>query len=407
MSSPRRPFRTERESWPRTFRLDSGSGRVERDVDEEIDFHIEMRTRRLVDTGLDPAAARAQALSRFGDLSAVRTECLTIDHQRERAMQRANHLEDLRQDAAYAVRTLWQNKGFTAIVLVILALGIGANTAMFTLVDALLLRTLPVPQAGQLVTLGDPTRTGSLSEGSPRADLASYPLYADIRARNNSLSGVYASGRTGRLDVFIDRDSTGSVRSGSEAEHPHGRFVSGNYFSVLQLHASLGRTFAADDDRVPGDDPVVVISHAYWQRRFAGDRSAVGQSMVVNGTPLTIVGVGPVGFTGDIVGQPNDMWIPLMMQPSVMPHTEWMDDRGISWLMMMGRLKPGISMEQARSDITAVMKRSLTDNAKGEEIGADPPVILGAAEIDYEGGRPLIPSARWRSRGGCSPTTRS
>jgi predicted permease len=365
-SSPGAP----RDRSPRIFRLEGGPRRVERDVDEEIDFHIEMRTRRLVDAGLDPAAARAQALRRFGDLSAVRSECLTIDHQRERAMQRANHLEDLRQDAAYAVRTLVQNKGFTAIVLLILALGIGANTAMFTLVDALLLRTIPVPHAEQLVTIGDPTRTGSLSEGSPRADLASYPLYADLRAQNHSLSGVYASGRTGRLDVIIDRDSAGSARSSTEAEHVRGRFVSGNYFSVLQLHASLGRTFATDEDRVPGDDPVVVISHDYWQRRFAGDRSAVGRTVLVNGTPLTIVGVGPAGFTGDIVGQPIEMWIPLMMQPTVMPHTEWMDDRGISWLLMMGRLKPGVSMEQARSDIAAVMKRSLIDNAKGDEIGA-------------------------------------
>jgi len=370
MSSPRHHSDTPHDRRPRIFRLEGGSTRLARDVDEEIDFHIEMRTRRLVEAGLDPASARAQALSRFGNLSAVRDECLDIDYKRERAMQRANHLEDLRQDAGYAVRTLVQNKGFTAIVLLILALGIGANTAMFTLVDALLLRTLPVPHADRLVTIGDPTRTGSLSEGSPRADLASYPLYADARAQNHSLSGLYASGRTGRLDVFIDRDSTGSVRSAAEAEHPRGRFVSGNYFSVLQLQPSLGRAFATDEDRVPGDDPVVVISHDYWQRRFAGDPSAIGRTMLVNGTPLTIIGVGPAGFTGDIVGQPIEMWIPLMMQPSVMPHTTWMEDRGISWLLLMGRMKPGVSMEQARSDITAVMKQSLIDNATGDEIGA-------------------------------------
>jgi predicted permease len=370
MSSSRHPSDSPRDRRPRIFRLEGGPARVERDVNEEIEFHIEMRTRRLIESGLDSASARAQALSRFGNLSAVRDECLDIDYKRERAMQRANHLDDLRQDASYAVRTLVQNKGFTAIVLLILALGIGANTAMFTLVDALLLRTLPVPHAEQLVTIGDPTRTGSLSEGSPRSDLASYPLYADVRAQNQSLSGLYASGRSGRLDVFIDRDSTGSVRSGTEAEHPHGRFVSGNYFSVLQLQASLGRTFAPDEDRVPGDDPVVVISHDYWQRRFAGDRSAVGRTIVVNGISLTIIGVGPVGFTGDIVGQPYDIWIPLMMQPSVMPHTDWMDDRGTSWLLMMGRLKPGTSIEQARSDIATVMKRSLLGNAKGDVIGS-------------------------------------
>jgi len=370
MSTPRRSSDLPSGSSRRSFRLDSGPGRAERDLDEEIDFHIAMRAKRLVDSGLDPVAARAQALRRFGDVSTVRAECLTIDHERERAMQRANHLGDIRQDAGYAVRTLLHSKGFTAIVLLILALGIGANTAMFTLVDALLLRTLPVPGAEQLITIGDPTRTGSLSEGSPRTDLASYPLYADVRVRNQSLRGIYASGRTGRLDVIIDRDSSGGARSSVEAEHPRGRFVSGSYFSVLQLQPSLGRTFAADEDRVPGDDPVVVISHDYWRRRFAGDRSVIGRTILANGTPLTIVGVGPAGFTGDIVGQSIELWIPLMMQPAVIPHTAWLDDRGINWLLMMGRLKPGVTIEQARSDISAVMKRSLIDNATGNQIGS-------------------------------------
>lgn len=369
-SESRRPGGDPRDHRPRIFRIESGAERAERDVDEEIGFHIDMRVKRLVESGLDPAAARATALSRFGDISEVRSECLTIDHERERAMQRANHLEDLRRDAGYAVRTLIQNRSFTAVVLLILALGIGANTAMFTLVDALLLRTLPVPHPGELVTVGDPTRTGSVSQGSPRADLASYPLYADVRDQNQSLSGLYASGRTDQLDVFIDRDSTGSTPSTAGAEHPHGRFVSGNYFTVLQLHASLGRTFADDEDRVPGDAPVVVISHDYWQRRFASDRSAIGSTIVVNGTPLTIVGVGPVGFIGDLVGQRIDMWIPLMMQPSVMPNENRLDDRNINWLLMMGRLKPGVTLEQAHSDIAAVMKRSLLTNARGEMIGA-------------------------------------
>jgi predicted permease len=361
--------RTPRDRWPRIFRLESGPARVERDVDEEIEFHLAMRARRLVESGLDPAAARVEALRQFGDLSAVRTECLTIDHQRERAMKRANHFDELRQDAAYAVRTLGQHRGFAAIVMLILALGIGANTAMFTLVDALLLRALPVSHPEQLITIGDPTRTGSLSEGTPRADLASYPLYADLRDQSHSVSGLYASGRTGRLDVIVDRDSAGSARPAAEAEHPHGRLVSGNYFAVLQIRAAVGRTFAADEDRVPGDDPVVVISHDYWQRRFAGDRSAVGRTISVNGTPLTIIGVTPPGFTGDIVGQPMDIWIPLMMQPSIMPHNAWLTDRTISWLLLMGRLKPGVTLEQARGDFATLVKRSLTTNATGDQIG--------------------------------------
>src|SRR6185369_6187810 len=118
-------------------------------------------------------------------------QCVSINHQRERAMTRANHLGNLRQDIGYGVRTLRKNRGFTAVMLLILALGIGANTAMFTLIDALLLRSLPVPDPASLVSIADPSRTGSLSQGTPRSDLFSYPLYQDIRARNRSLTGVY------------------------------------------------------------------------------------------------------------------------------------------------------------------------------------------------------------------------
>lgn len=367
MSGP--PSHSARGGWRRIFRLETGPKRVERDVDEEIEFHLAMRARRLAESGLAPEDARAEALRQFGNISAVRSECLTIDHQRVRAMKRANHLEDLRQDAAYAVRTLAQHRGFAAIVVLILALGIGANTAMFTLIDALLLRTLPVPRPEQLITIGDPTRTGSVSQGSPQADLASYPLYADLREHDGIVSGLYASGRTPRLDVLIDRDSTGGGLSSREAEHPRGRFVSGNYFSVLQVRAAAGRTFAADEDRVSGDDPVVVISDAYWKRRFAGERSVIGRGISVNGTPLTIIGVTPPGFTGAIVGQPTEMWIPLMMQPSVMAHSPWLTDRTTNWLLLMGRLEPGVTLAQARGAFAALVERTLLENATGDQVG--------------------------------------
>lgn len=356
-----------RDRRPRIFRLEGGPERLERDVDEEIEFHLTMRARRLVERGLDPAAARAEALRQFGDPRAVRAECLTIDQQRVRAMERANHLGNLRQDLAYAVRTLRQHKGFSSIAILILALGIGANTAMFTLVDALMLRPLPVPHPEQLITIGDPARTNSWSQGSPRVDLVSYPLYVDLRDQNRVVSGLYASGLTMGLDVLIDRDERGSARPGAEAEHPRGRFVSGNYFSVLQVPAAVGRTFAPDEDRVPGDASVVVISHAYWQRRFAGDRSAIGRTILVNGTPMTIIGVTPPGFTGDIVGQPMDLWVPLTMQPVLMPHTPWLTDRSLNWLLLMGRLKPGVTLAQARSVFTELATRSLLAHATAAE----------------------------------------
>lgn len=337
-----------------------GSKRVEREVDAEIEFHIAMRTRKLIDAGLTPAAAREEALRQFGDFSGVRAECLTINHQRERAVSRATHWANLRQDAAYAVRTLRQHKGFAVVMLLILALGIGANTAMFTLIDALMLRSLPVEDPGTLITIGDPSRTGSLSQGTPRTNLASYPVYQGIRDNNRVLSGLYASGRMGRLDAFIGTHGAGSGGTGG-AEHPRGRLVSGNYFSVLGIPAFAGRVFTQKEDEAPGRDPVAVISHGYWQRRFAGDRSAIGRPITVNGTPVTIIGITPPGFTGDLVGQSIEIWFPMMMQPLLLPHTGWLTDRGISWLLMMGRLKPGVSLVQAKNDITPVARRALVE----------------------------------------------
>lgn len=346
----------------RVFRLEVGAKGVERDVDAEIEFHLAMRTRKLIANGMSPDQARQQALRRFGDLPKVRDQCLTIDQGRERAMKHADRFTNLRLDIGYAVRTLWQRRGFTTVLLLILALGIGANTATFTVIDALLLRTLPVPHSEELVSIGDPSRTGAVSEGTPGGDIASFPVYADVRDQNHVLSGVYASGRTGRLDAIIDRASSGGS-AGDEPEHPRGRLVSGNFFAVLEVPAYLGRTFAADEDKVPGGDPVVVISHDYWQRRFGGERSAIGRSISLAGSPFTIVGITPPGFSGDIVGQATEVWIPLMMQPVIMPHRPWLTDRATSWLLLMGRLTPGKALAEARAALTTIIRRSLIDNA--------------------------------------------
>ncbi|MDB4912300.1 MAG: permease [Gemmatimonadetes bacterium] len=351
---------SDRGAWTRVFRIGVGAKHLERDVDQELDFHIAMRTQKLLATGLPPDAARAKALERFGDLRTVRDSCLDIDHQRERAMRRTNYLSNLRQDITYALRTMRQNAGFTAVVLLTLALGIGANTSTFTLIDALVLRSLPVPHPEQLVTIGNPARVGGLSEGTPRNDIASYPLYADVRAQSKLLAGVYASGRSNRLDMLADEKQ-------KEPEHPRGRYVSANYFSVLQVPAALGRTFSPEEDRAIGGAPVLVISYGYWLTRFAGDRSVVGRSVLVNGVPLTIIGVAPRSFPSDIVGQRTDVWIPIMEQHALMPNSPALTDRSVSWILMMGRLAPGVTLAQARAEVTAIENRSLVENAKPAE----------------------------------------
>jgi predicted permease len=351
---------SERSDWTRVFRIGVGARHIERDVDQELDFHIAMRTQKLVAGGLAPDAARAKALERFGDLRTVRDSCLDIDHQRERAMRRTNHFSNLRQDISYALRSMRENVGFTAVVLLTLALGIGANTSTFTLIDALVLRTLPVPHPEQLVTIGNPARVGGLSEGTPRNDIVSYPVFADVRAQSKLLSGVYASGRASRLDMLAEEAQ-------KEPEHPRGRYVSANYFSVLQVPAALGRTFSADEDRAAGGAPVIVISHAYWLTRFGGDRSVVGRSVRLNGVPLTIIGVAPRSFTGDIIGQRTEVWIPIMEQPVLMPNSPALTERGTSWILMMGRLAHGVTLAQARSELTTLENRSLIENAKATE----------------------------------------
>ena len=324
---------------------------VEEDLAEELRFHLDEETERNVARGMAPAEARLAARRAFGNVTAAQESARQTFTWR--------WLEDLAQDARYGLRSLRQNRGFAATVLLIVALGIGANTATFTLVDALILRPLPVPHPEQLVAVGDRARTGSMSTGGPNTGLASYPVYADLRDQNHVVTGLYAQGRTGQLDAVPQGAAAGDV------EHPRARFVSGNFFEVLQVPAWLGRTFTGAEDRVPGGDPVVVVSYAYWQRRLAGDRSWIGRAISLNGVPLTVVGVAPQDFFGDIVGQAPDLWIPLMMQPVLQPHTPLLEDRGANWLLLMGRLAPGVTVERARAEFQRLDARTILDHATG------------------------------------------
>jgi hypothetical protein len=297
----------------RIFRLGSGPQRVERDVDTELAFHLDMRIRKLIERGVDPAAARAQALRQFGDWDMVRSEMLDIDYQQEKTVRRANYFAELRQDAFYGLRSLSKNVGFALVIVLSLAIAIGANTAIFTLINALILRPLPVPNADQLVAIGNVRRAYSVSQGGLRTDLYSYRTYTELRKKTPLLSGLAATGRSGRLELVIDDAKSRSAGANAGVETARGRLVSGNYFSVLGVTAAAGRLHTPDDDRVANGAPVVVISYAYWMRRFAGDRSVLGKTITINRTPFTIIGVGPEGFHGEVVGTMNDLWITLTM----------------------------------------------------------------------------------------------
>ncbi|HEX6052572.1 MAG TPA: ABC transporter permease, partial [Gemmatimonadaceae bacterium] len=297
-----------------------------------------------------------------------------------RAVKRANYLAELRQDVGYALRALRGNLGFTVVIVLSLAIGIGANTAIFTLIDALLLRQLPVPNAHELVAVGDRRRVNSASDGSPRGDLYSFAQYEFMRGETRMVTGLAATGRTGRLDVVMG-DSGSTARGGAEPEHPRGRLVSGNYFRVLGVPAWIGRTITTDDDRVANGAPVAVISHAYWQRRFGGDRGVIGRVVHVNRTPFTIIGVTPPGFHGEVVGRMSDIWMPLTMQPAIM-HRDWLTDRDAAWLLALGRLAPGISLEQAKVGLTQLVRQSLVETAPESRAARE----ADKAEVPVESG---------------------
>ncbi|HEX8724152.1 MAG TPA: ABC transporter permease [Gemmatimonadaceae bacterium] len=308
-------------------------------------------------------------------------------------MKRGNFLDHLRRDFAYAIRALRHHRGFSAVVVLTLALGIGANSAIFSLVDALLLRSLPVAHPEQLVALGDVTQTNSVWTGAPRTDVYSYPLYEDIRDDNTVLSGVYATTGTGSLAFgFAESSDSGSDRAASapKPEYPHARYVTANYFRVLGVAPARGRVFRPDEDRAAGAAPVIVISDGYWKRRFARDPRAIGRTVSVNHVPMTIVGVTPPAFTGDVVAERTDVWIPVSMAPALTPTNDWLNDRRWDGLLLMGRRKPGVTFAQARAELVPLIRRLLDraaaanpkSGASGSQV-EDIPISSGARGFSY------------------------
>jgi predicted permease len=257
------------------------------------------------------------------------------------------------QDVRYGFRMLVKNPGFTAVAVLTLALGIGANTAIFTLINAVLLKMLPIQDPGRLVVLGDPSAVGNRSLGTPQTDIFSAPLYRELRDGNSVFSGMYAAGSAHRVDMN-DASQPGSGNVSSSV-----RIVSGNYFSVLGVNAVAGRTLTSDDDKAQHGHPVAVISYDCWKNRFALSPETIGKTVRLNHYPFTIIGVAPPGFFGDIVGENLDIFVPLAMQAELMRGRDWYQNRNASWLQIMGRLKPGASLEQARANLNVVYQQIL------------------------------------------------
>ena len=317
---------------------------MERNMSDELQFHLERRAEDLrVHHGLSTEEAMRIARLEFG----------SVEKYKEEARQSLGLrlLDELRADLRYALRTFGRSRGFTAAAIATLALGIGANTAVFSVVDALLLRKLPVTNPDELVVfdwLRTPESMVARHLGYGRAGgvpglgiRTSFSALTVERFGEHTatLSNIFAFSPTGTLTIVEDQ----------QADTVSGLFVTSQYFAGLGVGAIAGRTLSASDDR-PQADPVAVISHRYWRRRFASNPSVVGKTIDVNRVPVAIVGITPEGFEGPRMSESSDIMLPLAVAARLSP-TGRAQPVSVWWLQMMGRLKPGVTREQALADL--------------------------------------------------------
>ncbi len=362
---------------------------VEQEMDEELRGFLDAAAKEKMRSGMSQEEARRAARVEMGSLDAVKEEIRSSGWEAT--------LEKLLQDLRFGFRVLRKNPGFTAVVVITLALGIGANTAIFTLIDALMFKSLPVDTPKQLVLYSDGGTRGFVGIGQGHYDIFSYPLYEHLRDNGAPFEGV-AAFRTvlDRLDFRVQ-----GLGENEPAQLAWGRLVSGNYFSVLGVRAVLGRVLTPEDDR-PEAAPTAVISYSYWTRRFNNDRSVIGGVLNVNGILLTLAGVTPPEFFGESVESPlADFWLPVTLQPRLMPDRgSLLKDSEVNWLNLVARLKPGVNMQQAQASVDVVFRQFLTERAgprpsaeEGRRIHGSyiklNPGVSGVSELRFLYSRPL------------------
>ncbi len=268
-------------------------------------------------------------------------------------------MQNLWKDIQFGLRLLAKSPGFTAIAVITLALGIGANTAIFSLMNQILLRELPVKNPDELVILRSPgPQSGHVSSDGDSAESFSYPMYKGLRNNNSVFSGILAR-----------YTFAASVASHGQTDRASGELVSGNYFEVLGVQPAVGRVFSQEDDRVPGAQPVVVLSNSYWQRRFGGDPSVLNKVLLINNVEMTVVGVSPASFSGIQVGESPDLFVPLMMTQQMTLYGETLDGWNDYWMKVLARRKPGVSVKQAQAGINAAYRPLLDEQLAQSKSG--------------------------------------
>lgn len=301
--------------------------RRDADLQRELDAYVEQETANQITAGMTPEHARRAAVRKLGNVARVRED---LYEQNSLVM-----LEACGRDLSYAARHLRRNPGFALVAIMSVALGIGANASVFTLLDQIILRSLPVDDPDQLVLV---TAEGfQYGNASGDGNELSYPMYVDLRDNNQVFTGMFC-----RYSLWFD------VSVGGSAERVRAELVSGTYFTTLGIQPAAGRVLDPSDDRAPGGHPVVVLSHRYWRNRFRSDPGVIGSSMRVNNQPMSIVGVAHERFDGTNLGSATHVFVPVMMAQEVSPITAPLRDRRMRWLNVFGRVRPGVSPEQAQ-----------------------------------------------------------
>ena len=337
-------MRPERWSYTIPLRLRSlfRWAQADQELDEELRDHLERKTEEYVAQGMTLEDAYRRARLDLGGIEQTKEEC--------RDARRLNWIQDLIQDLRYGLRILRKSPGFTAAVVLTLALGIGANTAIFTLVNAVMLKSLPVANPSQLYRLGDNNNRG-IEVGTQNGGsfvLYSYPLYENLRDHTPEFRQL-AAFKSNLSDLSVRRH-----RDSAAAEPRKGEYVSGNYFTMFGMRAFAGRLLAPPDDS-SGAPRVAVMAYHTWQQHFGLDPSLIGSSFNINGIPFTIAGVTPPGFYGDTLrSDPPDFWLPLAANPD-----RWMFRVEFNWLYLIGRLRPDVAPERAQARLTVELQQWL------------------------------------------------
>ncbi len=323
-------------NWFRLRNLESG-------LDRELEYHIDRRVADLMQSGLPEPEARRQAALELGGVTQVQEEV--------RDIWLTQWLRDFAYDLRFSARSFLRNPAFTTTAVLSLALGIGATTAIYSLVDQVVLHALPVHQPERLVLIdweGDPL---CCARGS--YNLMSYPICRDLQQQDRFFEGVLCRAA-----------STVNLSTGGEHRPAAAEIVSGSYFPVLGVNASLGRVLGPDDDGLPGANPVVVLSYDFWKTQFASAPDVIGRKVLVNQNPMTVIGVAAPSFRGIDVGEVPSLWIPAAMSAQAIPGFDSLLDRRMRWMQVLGRLRTDVTAARAQAGLQPWFKAMLDEDTR-------------------------------------------